>query len=143
MEVIGVIGSLANVIEVTAKCIKVLRDLQLRWQAVGFTVTSLISQLGVLKAALDQINQWMIFSADGSSQHHQLTMDLSITLECCKNLISFVDDHISRLDWDEADNLTFQSKAMAVMDDGGVRQCVGYLNNQSIALNLLLAALNR
>ena len=143
MEVIRVIGSMANIIDGTTKCIKFLWDLQLRWRAVSLTATSLISQLGVLKATLSQIQQWMISSADGSFQHHQWTMDLSITLDCCNNPILFIDDHLFQLDWHEADNLTFQSKVRALMDDGGVRQCVDHLNNQAIALNLLLEVLNR
>ena len=70
-------------------------------------------------------------------------MDPENTLECCKTLIMLLDDHVSRLERDEANSLTFQSKAKAVMKDSGVRQCIDHLNDQTQALNLLFSVLNR
>ena len=144
MEVIGLIGSVTNIIDVTARCLRVLRNLQLRWQIADFMVDSLVSQLVTLNIALNQIHEWMSTASDASHQHHSLVIDLSSTLTCCRNLVIFVDGHLAQFEWnDEANDLTFQSRARAVKNDSTMKQCVGYLNDQSTALNLLFSVLNK
>ena len=143
MEIIGVVGSIANIVDVTAKCISVLQSLQRRWRAADLTVIALVSQLSVFRTALDQINQWIMLKPDTDCQHHQTTIDLDFTLNCCQDMIIFVNDYVSQLDWDQARGLTFRGKAKAVMDDGSMKQCIDFLNTQSVALNLLITALNR
>ena len=83
----------------------------------------------------------MLSNSDADGQHHLLILEISVTLQYCGDLIMFVDNHLSRLEWDDMNSLTFQSKATVVVNESTVRQWIGCINDQSIALSLFLSAL--
>ena len=70
-------------------------------------------------------------------------IDLESSMQSCNLLVSLVDGYISQLNFDESNNLVFESRAKAVLRDSQVNECVNHLSHQSISLNLLLTALNR
>ena len=141
MEAVSLVASIVNIVDGTTKCIRILKTLQLRLQTANLTLTALTSQLGMFKAALDQIRDWMLSDSE-SIAHYQLSLDLDFTLKCSRDIIQFVDGFLTQLLRDEG-RLTFRGKAMVALDDDRMRTCVDYLNSQSIALSLLLTALNR
>ena len=144
MEAIATIGfatAIIQTIDVVAQTINTLRKLQVRWKTTDFTITQLIGQLATLKAALNQISNWVSGNV-GGPQNHQLTIDLEASIGSCHTLVSFMEDFLSHLGWDEGDNLSFQSKSKALLQDTRVRDCQSHLSHQAIALNLLLTALN-
>lgn len=145
MEAIATIGfatAIIQTIDVVARTISTLRKLQVRWKTTDFTISQLIGQLATLKAALNQISNWVSGNVGGCPQDHQLTIDLEASIESCHTLVSFMEDFLSHLGWDEGDNLSFQSKAKALLQDGRVKDCQSHLSHQAVALNLLLTALN-
>ena len=141
-SILGLTGSIVSIVDVITRSISSLRALQERWKNADLTVSLLVVQLSTLKSALDQISQWMSTTFAQSPQHHQVVIDMSSSIRSCEALISFVDNHISRLDHNESNNLTFESRARVVLQDQSVRDCVNHLNNQAIAFNFLLTALN-
>ena len=142
LSAVGLVGSIISIVDVVTRSISSLRTLHGRWKSADLTVSLLIGQLTTLKAALDQISQWMSSNLNSSSQHHQLTIDMTSSLQSCEALISFLNDHISRLKFDDLNGLTVDSKARLVLQDQNVKDCINHLNNQAIAFNLLLTALN-
>ncbi len=106
------------------------------------TVGALLGQLSTLKAALGQIAKWIETSLVDSIQHHQLVIDLGASLDSCSILVSVMDGYLSELDWDESNSLTFESRTRSVLQDGSMKEFISHLSHQSIALNLLLTALN-
>ena len=145
MEVIATIGfatAIIQTIDVVARTINTLRKIQARWKTTEFTICQLIGQLGILKAALNQISSWVSGNVRGCPPNHQLTIDLEASIESCHTLVCFMEDFISHLGWDEGDNLSFQSKAKALLQDARVKDCQSHLSHQATALNLLLTALN-
>ena len=141
MEAIGLVGSIVNIVDVTAKCIGVLQTLQLRLQTANLTLTALTSQLGIFKVALDQIHDWIVSDPE-FIPHYQLSLDLNLTLNCSSEIINFVDECLNQF-VQSHEKLTFRRKARIAIGDESVKKCVDYLNSQSIALDLLLTALNR
>ena len=142
VAVISLAGSVFNIVDVVAKCLITLKNLQAQWQYADCTVTAIVGQLATLKAALNQISELISTDLGAEPQHYQLVLDLGEALESCKTLILFIDGHLSRLDWKDSDSLTYQSRLKAILGDKGVKDCVNHLHNQSSALNLLLTALN-
>ena len=63
-------------------------------------------------------------------------------MESCKSLVTFMDDHISFLEWNDSNTLSFESKARAVLQDSSVKEFQNCMTNEGVALNLLLTALN-
>jgi len=135
-------ASVIGIFDVVTRTISALRKLQQRWISANMTVGALLGQLSTLKAALGQIAKWIETSLVDSIQHHQLVIDLGASLDSCSILVSVMDGYLSELDWDESNSLTFESKTRSVLQDGSMKECISHLSHQSIALNLLLTALN-
>jgi len=145
MEPISAIGlgaSVISTIDVVTRTISALRRLQQIWKSADMTVGAFLGQLSTLNAALGQIANWIEQSLAGAIQYHQLVMDLETSLDSCSSLIAVMDGYLSKLDWDESNSLTFESKTRSVLQDGSMKECISHLSHQSIALNLLLTALN-
>ena len=139
---IGLVGSVVNIIDVVAKCLVTLKNLQAHWQYADWTVTAIIGQLTTLKAALGQISEWISTDLAAEPQHYSLVLDLEDALQSCKTLILFIDGRLSHLEWKDVDSLTYQSRLKAILSDHAVKECINHLHNQSSALGLLLTALN-
>lgn len=145
VSIVGLAASIVNIIGMVTKFLKALNELRLRWAEADMTFILLITQLGTLKAALDQIAEWIASNlAADPHQHYQLIIDLGNALSCCKTLIALMDRHISKL---KRDNLTdhpisFEDRVRIALKDGAIKDCLIHLSNQTNALNLLLAAFN-
>ena len=142
LSILGAAGSIVSIIDVATRCISSLRTLQQRWKDADMAVALLMGEISTLKTALEQISQWMQTDADKLLSHYQLVMDLELALHSSRLSITFIHDRFTTLMRDEYNELTFKSKARAMAQDNMVQQCAKHLNNQTVALNLLLTALN-
>ena len=142
LSILGAASSIVSIIDIASRCISSLHALQQRWKDADITVALIMGQISTLKAALEQISQWMHTDADTLLSHYQLVMDLELALHSSRLSITFIHDHVTTLMRDKYNELTFRSKARAMAQDNMVQQCVKHLNNQTVALNLLLTALN-
>ena len=142
VSLLGLAGSVVNIIDVIAKSIKNLRELQQKWKAADWTVDSLIGQLSTLSTALCQIYRWISLSLSREPQHDQLLVHLGESLEGCWSLVKFVYDQLLFLDWTEANNLMSWGKIKAIFHGSEVKECATHLDRQTNALNLFLTALN-
>ena len=141
VSAVGLAGSVVGIIDVATRSIGALRALQQRWKTADLTISILKSQLTTLKAALGQIKDWISTSLN-ANHHYQLVMDLGSALNSCETLLLFIDGQVSHLAWNDNNALSLESKIKAVLQDKTVRECATHLANQSMALNLLLTALN-
>ena len=137
----GLAGSVIGLIDVAARSISALRTLQQRWKAADLTINLLISQLMTLRAALNQVEEW-ITASPNADHHYQLIIDLGASLESCEILLSFIDGKLNELDWSDNNILSFESKIKIALQNAAVKECATYLANQSTALNLLLTVIN-
>lgn len=118
--------------------IKSLQELRRHWKEADLTVPLLISQLTTLKAALNQIAEWISSSLVDIPQYRQLIIDLEESLGSCNDLITFMDHHMAKLAWTETQALTYESRVRVILEGKAIKDCLNHLNNQSNALNLLL-----
>ncbi|MCJ1388715.1 guanine nucleotide-binding protein subunit alpha [Xylographa bjoerkii] len=140
-SIIGIAGSVLGIIEVIAAAVNTLSTLQTKYRNADFTVFLLIGQLSTLKAALNQISEWITNDLDTKTQYQQLTADLTSALEGCRVLILFLDDRVTQLSKKESQNLTTKSKLVFLWDEQVMNDFLSHLNNQINALNLLLTAI--
>ncbi|KAH0559729.1 hypothetical protein GP486_003753 [Trichoglossum hirsutum] len=139
---IGTAGAIANMIDVVSKAIKSLRDLCDRWKDAGFTILNLIAQLTALRAALTKIQEWIDSDLAGIPQHHQLVMDLDLSVTCCRMLINRIDAQVSELDRTAGDTLDVRSKIRVVFGAKAIEDLQKAIERQIGALTLLLTACN-
>lgn len=140
MEAFGVAGTVISIVDIIARSVLTLHDLRRRTNEAEVTVSILISQLSTIRAALDQIHRWTDECLQDDMSHYQLIIDLGTSLDSCKLLISLIDSQLSKLEWKESDQLSFESKIRVVLNEQSTRDCLTYLNHQISALNLLLTA---
>ena len=142
LSILGAAGSIFSIIDVASRCISSLYALQQRWKDADIVVALMMGQISTLKAALQQISEWINSDAEILSSNYQLLMDLELALHSSRLSITFIDDHVSTLMTNEYNEMTFRSKARAMAQDKMVQECTTHINNQTVALNLLLSALN-
>ena len=94
MDVVSVAASVIGIVDVITRSVNSLLDLQTRFKKADLTVSLLIGQLSTLKAALNQISEWITTSLITVPQHHQLVMDLTVSLKSCKFLILLLDERM-------------------------------------------------
>ena len=140
LAVIGIVGSIASIIDILGKTIAAIRKIQSEWQEADLTFLCLASEVVALRAALTKIKEWA--ELDDTEAHHQLTMDLETSLSCCRILVSKLDNELSRFHQTSEHTLDFSSKRKLVLGRQDIEAIEKLIQRQTIALNLLLTACN-
>ena len=140
ISIIGTAGAVANIIDVLAKTVSTLHELHNQWKQADFTLVNLIAQLTALRAGLDKIQEWM--DTNMVEPHHQLVMDLEVSISCCRMLIAKLQSHVSELQQNAGNTLDFESKMKLIVKNGTLEELQKMVERQTIALTLLLTACN-
>jgi hypothetical protein len=146
VSAIGLAGALVGIGDVLTRSIRSLVGLQSKYRSSSLVVSLLIGQLTTLKAALNQITEFVTGSLINVSLHEQLVGDLQVSLESCHVLIYVLEERIQGLERedDESDGsgLSTKGKAKFLLEESTLNEFNNYLSSQVNALNLLLTALN-
>lgn len=140
-SIIALAGSAISIVDVIGRSLSFLLELQTKSRNANLTVSLLIGQLSTLKAALNQISEWITTSLVGVPRHEQLIADLDVSLEACKVLVLLLDDRIFHLKSSLTSQVAAVAKAHFLWEEKGMNDYLNLLNNQINALNLLLTAL--
>ncbi|KAH8684484.1 G-protein alpha subunit-domain-containing protein [Tricladium varicosporioides] len=140
ISIIGAIGAVANIVDVVVKTISTLRELHNQWRESDFTLVNLISQLVCLKAGLNKIQEWLDF--EEADPHHQLVMDLEVSLSCCRILVSKIEAHTLDLKQNGNSTLDLENKMKFLVRKGTLEDLQRMVERQSIGITLLLTACN-
>ena len=125
VSITGLAGSIVGIVDVAVRSISALRALQQRWKTADLTISLLIGQLTALRAALNQIEEWISTSLN-AFQHYQLVMDLEASLESCQALLLFINGQLTGLDWNDSNALSFENRIKAVLIGNGMHSMVSY-----------------
>lgn len=136
---IGVASAVLAIVNIIAKNVVSLSDLQVKYNTADLKVGLLIGQLSTIKAALNQIaglfeNDIRVLRDTG------LIHDLSTSLGCVEAVVVVLDDKISLVQRNAANELTIRSKVNFLWDEKTMDDYLNLLNNQIQALGLLLTA---
>lgn len=141
ISMIGVVGSVVRIVDVISKNVHFLCCLQTKYRKADLTLSLLIGQLSTLKAALNQISEW-IDSELNTPKHEQLVEDLTTALHGCHVLISLLDARVDEFHQDEiTKKLSPLDKVALLWEESETKEYLTHLNNQINALNLLLTAI--
>ena len=140
--IIGTTGAIVGMIDVVAKLISTLRSLRDRWTTIALQVTSLISQLTSLRAALGRISEWVTSDLAHEPQHFQLVIDIKETLLCCEILVKSMEAFVKPIESNQEGTLDLESKLKVFFGNREIENFQTYIQQQTSALNLLLTACN-
>ena len=139
ISVLGVAGSVANIVELSTSCINSLLDLRANYKISELNVQVSVTQLSTLKAALLQISAWKCESTELMPYH--LEMDLNLSLNSCKTLIDGLNDQLKPLRLDESTALSFRRKAKFLLNGREWNNLQTLLNHQISAIHLFLTTM--
>ncbi|PSN69686.1 G-alpha-domain-containing protein [Corynespora cassiicola Philippines] len=143
MDPITIFGTAAgaiSVIDVLARCIVVLEDMNSQFKTANLALLSLATQLRALSAALVKIQAWTERHVE--EIHHQLAMDLKDSVSCCQLLVSKVHSELNGLHTANGGPLSFTSRARYVFKKKGISELETMIDRQASTLTLLLTACN-
>lgn len=141
MEVIGAVGAIVGITDVATRSISTLAEVRKRYKQANMTVELLSGQLVAINTALNQIHH-LIEESLQDDQHYQLVMNMDIAINSCNLLIRVLDEHISKLEYDEDEKMTFESRVKVILESKGTEECLTRLDRQMTALNLIITAYN-
>lgn len=137
---IGAASAVLTIVNLIAKNVASLSDLQSRYGAADLKVSLLIGQLSTVKAALKQIAK-LLEDGNGALRDPELIDDFSTSLDCVEAVVVVLDDRISLVQRNAANTLTIRSKVSFMWDEKTMDDYLNLLNNQIHAIGLLLTAL--
>jgi len=140
LAVVGSVGAICNLVAGIGKVILLITDLTTKWDDADLTLLSLASQLTALRAATTKIREWT--ERDLRDVHHQLTMDLDISIKCCQLLINKIEGFFSDLAALTEKPLELRQKFKVVFGSAGPENVQKLIERQTSALTLLLTACN-
>ncbi|KAJ8069479.1 hypothetical protein OCU04_003132 [Sclerotinia nivalis] len=142
VSIVGLTGSALNTGKVIANLLKSLITLRSKYKTASLMVSLLIGQLTTIKAALNEVSDWIATSLQGLAEHEQLIDDLNISLESCHIIILILDDRVTQLARNCMEGLNFEGKIKFLWDESEMGEFNDHLNSQINALNLLLSAIH-
>lgn len=138
VSAVAMVGTVAAVINSVVVQIMQIKSLHDQIKTADVHLMSLIAQLNSIKAALALIQE-LIQTAE---YNEQLQMDLELALQAAQLHMDYLDSKLSKLKTKNASSsLKFKSKVRVVFESDDMEACVGRLNHQATALNLLITVL--
>jgi len=134
------VGSIFSIVDGISKVIGIIRDLQTRWGEADLTLLSLASQLTALRAASTKIQEWI--DQDLQDNHHQLVMDLDVSVSCCKLLMNKIESFFTNLAQLTEKPLDLRDKYKVAFGSSGPESVQRLIEHQTSSLTLLLTACN-
>lgn len=140
ISAIGFVSAIAGIVDLIAKGVLSLSDLQSRYRIADLKVSLLIGQLSTLKAALTQVGH-LVEDVTHVPRDIQLVSDLSVSLLSLDTIIGALDNRLSHLRRNAEDGLSNWGRVGFVWDEQTMRDYLSLLDHQVNALGLLLTAL--
>jgi hypothetical protein len=141
MEALGAAGAIVGIIDVVARSIFTLAEIRRQFKDAELTICLLSGQLTAVQVAVKQIQG--LLNSDRES-HYLLTLNLDVSIKCCKLLIEKIDEQLQNVSRKDGENhTTFGNRAKMVLESKGIEECLTRLDRQINALNLIITTLNR
>jgi hypothetical protein len=140
ISAISFVSAIAGIVDLVAKGVLSLSDLQSRYRIADIKFHLLITQLSTLKVALIQIGL-LVEDVSHAPRNIQLVSALSTSLSSLETIIGALDNRLSQLQRNAEDGLSNWGKFNYVWDEQTMRDYLSLLDHQVNALNLLLSAL--
>ena len=138
-SILGAAVSVTTVVQMCTESLNWLLRLQNKYKHADTTVRLLVTQLSTLRTALSQVSEWV-----NSGVHHippHIETDLATSLSGCGFLIETLNNHLSRLEYEEYKLLSTRKKARVLWGDRERAEFQTLLGHNIAALHLLLTAM--
>ncbi|KAI1504818.1 hypothetical protein F5X99DRAFT_349869 [Biscogniauxia marginata] len=141
-SIVGITGFAVNLVELLGKTIKSVCDAYDKWRDADLFFLSLRAQLGALKTALISIKSWLTYNTE--DVHYLLQMELGESMNCCKALITKIDQFVQEVNDDASgvNQLSLRGRARIAFSGASMEDVLRMVDRQTHSMNLLLNACN-
>ncbi|PGH00121.1 hypothetical protein AJ79_08304 [Helicocarpus griseus UAMH5409] len=142
---IGVVGGAIQITGLITKTIHGLYTLQGKYRNADITLTSLITQLSTIKAAVTQLHDLAQYNPNGTPKHPEYIDGLDVALDGCTAIMDVLSEEVAQLtqassNYDPSQPLGLRAKMKAIWNEDLMRDHSDRLHAQVLALQLLLQA---
>lgn len=132
--------SVLTVVKVVTAATAQLISLKSRYRNVPLQVSTLIGQLHIVQAALEQISAWTSKDLLSSPRYQHLAAQIEGSLDCFCPLILALQQHLDSLGSPDQSGMTARSKMSFLWNEQDLVSYSNLLDRQANALNLFLQA---
>ncbi|TGO14489.1 hypothetical protein BTUL_0052g00270 [Botrytis tulipae] len=134
VSILTLTGSVFTTGKFITSLITHLVTLKSKYKSASLMASHLIGQLTTIKAALDEVSNWIATSLQGADRNEQLIFNLESSLESCHVFLLMLEDHITRLDQNGIDR-QLKGKVKLLWKESEIKELNNYLSSQISALH--------
>ena len=141
VSIIGIVGTALTVAKTVTQAIVKLHELKSRYRNVPLQLSTLIGQLYIVQAALEQLSSWSSQDLLNNPRYQELATQIDTSLDCFCPLILALKQHLDELNLPEDLDMTARSRVSFLWNEKDLMGFLGLLDCQVNALNLFLQAI--
>lgn len=143
-SVVGLISASGTIVSAITSTVKSLSDLRGRYAGADLRIRFLLVELSTVKAALNQISDWIEYNLVDSPADEELLDGLNVSLDGCKAAMDVLKEEVVGLvgEATPTSNLvtTFTTRTRYAWSESSMKEHQDRLHAQVAALQLLLQA---
>lgn len=140
ISILSIVGSALSVANGVTKAIGTLSELKSRYRNVPLQISTLIGQLYIVQAALEQVASWSSSGLFCHARYQQLAEQIGTSLDSFGPLILALQKHLEELEPQEDITLTTMKKVSFLWNEKELMAYSSLLDSQVNALGLFLQA---
>lgn len=140
ISILSIVGSTLSVATGVTKAIGTLSELKSRYRNVPLQISTLIGQLYIVQAALEQVASWSSSGLFRDARYQQLAEQIGTSLDSFRPLILALQQHLEELEPHEDITMTAMKKISFLWNEKELMAYSSLLDSQVNALGLFLQA---
>lgn len=140
VSILSIVGAALSVANGVTKAIGMLSELKSRYRNVPLQLSTVIGQLYIVQAALDQISSWSSRDLFSNPRYQQLAAQIGTALDSFRPLISALQQHLDELNSHEGIAITGMKRVSFLWNEQELMAYSSLLDCQVNALSLFLQA---
>lgn len=135
------VGAAVSMGDLVLKCFTKLSNLKAKYRNVSLHISTIIGQLYMIQAALNQLETWNKSGYSQDPRYQELASQINNSLDCFSTLMLRLEEQLSRFDTESPQNITAKSKVIFLWNEKETSEYSTLLDRQVNALHLLLQAI--
>lgn len=140
ISILSIVGSTLSVANGVTKAIGTLSELKSRYRNVPLQISTLIGQLYIVQAALEQVASWSSSGLFCGARYQQLAEQIGTSLDSFRPLILALQQHLEELEPLDNITMTAMNKVSFLWNERELMAYSSLLDSQVNALGLFLQA---
>lgn len=143
ISILSIVGSALSVASGVTKAIGTLSGLKFRYRDVPLQISTLIGQLYIVQADLEQVSSWSSSVLFSNARYQQLAAQIGTSLDSFRPLIMALQQHLDEVESYEDNTMAAMKKVSFLWNEQELMAYSSLLDCQVNALSLFLQVVQR